>query len=166
MHCSLLLLLLITGFNSTARNKIKLDPQIKSAYLKLLEQAPEFHSALKEGNKKNLQTEINKTQEIIAQLYQKNSSLLEFHHRIHSYKLLSKLEEQLASLESQSKPNKKNIKNLFRSFFELAKVYDLSKEMKGSLFYCKKDKSFWIQSDSTAYNPINSNHINCGRMIL
>ena len=166
MQYFLLFLLLITGLSSTARNKIKLDPQVKSSYLKLLEQAPDFHSALKKGDKKNLQNEIKETQEIIAQLYQKNSSLLEFHHRIHSYKLLSKLEEQLASLESQNKPNKKNVKNLFHSFFELANVYDLSKEMTGNLFYCEKDKSLWIQSDSKAHNPINPDHISCGRTIL
>ena len=149
-----------------ARKKIQLEPQVKSSYLKLLEQASDFHSAFKKGNKQAIQDEVKETQEIIAQLYQKNSSLLEFHHRIHSYKLLSKIEEQLTSLQSQNTPDKKNVKNLFLSFFELAKVYDLSKEMKGSLFYCKKDKSLWIQSESKAHNPINSHFSSCGRTIL
>ena len=166
MRYLFLSLSLIIGLYTTAKNKITLDPQVKSSYLELLEQAPKFHSALKKQDKQALEIEIKQTQEIIAGFYQKNSPHLKFHHRIHSYKLLSKLEEQLNSLESQNKPNKKNIKNLFHSFFELANVYDLSKEMKGSLFYCDKDKSHWIQSDSTAYNPINSNHSSCGRTIL
>lgn len=166
MRQALFSLFLIMGWQAGGENKIQLDPKVKSSYLKLLEQAAEFHSALQKGDQKTLKNEIKETQEIIASLYQKNPSFLEFHHRIHSYKLLSKLEEQLAGLESQSQPNKKNIKTLFLSFFELAKVYDLDKEMKGNLFYCPKDKSLWIQSDKKAHNPINPNHINCGRTVL
>ena len=165
MKLLLILFFFIIG-SATARTKIKLDPPIKSSYLKLLEQASKFHSAFKKADKQTLHAEIKATQEIIAQFYQKNIAGLEFHHRIHSYKLLSRLEEQLESLETQSEPDKKNIKKLFSSFFELAKVYDLSETMKGSLFYCAKDKSLWIQSDSKVYNPINSNHISCGRTVL
>jgi len=147
--------------------KLDLHPEIKSSYLNLLEQAPKFHQALKLQDKKALEREIKKTQEIIARLYQKNSSHLTFHHRIHSFKLLSKLEEQLNSLENQNTPNKKNVRKLFHSFFELANVYNLNKEMKGSLFYCSKDKSHWIQqSNSKVYNPINSNDSSCGQNLL
>ena len=165
-HSFIFLLVFLNWNMATARKKIQLEPQIKSSYVKLLDQASEFHSALKKGDKKNLQNEIKEIQDLIAELYQKNFSILKFHHRIHSYKLLSSLEEQLASIESQNKPKKENIKKLFRSFFELAKVYDLSKEMKGSLFYCEKDKSLWIQSESKVHNPINSHHISCGRTVL
>jgi len=166
MRIFFLSLFIVFTSQSFARKKPELHPEVKASYLKLLEQAPKIHEALKAKDKKILQTEITKTQEIIPRLYQKNS-YLQIHHRIHSFKLLAHLEEQLNSLEAQSTPNKKNVRNLFHSFFELASVYNLNKEMKGSLFYCGKDKSHWIQSaNSKVYNPIHSRDSSCGRTIL
>ena len=151
-------------------SKSPLNPQTKASYLKLLDQAVLFHQALDQGDQKNIQKEIQKTQELLTQVYQNSLSLPAFHHRIHSYKLLSHIEEQLTGLSYSYSPNKtpdkKKVKKLFLSFFELAQVYDLNKEMKGRLFYCPKDRSLWIQSSKTASNPINNQHPSCGKIIL
>ena len=152
------------------KTKQKLNPQLKSSYLKLLDQASDFHKAIRLGNKKDIQKEIKDTQEIIAELYRKNSSLSEFHFRIHSHKLLKSIEEQLSMITHNNslKENqeKKVVKKLFNSFFELAQVYDLTKEMKAKVFYCGKDKSLWFQSDKKAQNPINPGYKNCATQVL
>ena len=152
------------------KNKTKLNPQLKSAYLKLLNQASDFHKAISLGDKKNIQTEIKETQEIIAELYRKSSFLPEFHFRIHSHKLLKSIEEQLSMITHshmlKDSNEKKAVKKLFNSFFELAQVYDLTKDMKARVFYCGKDKSLWFQTDKKAHNPINPSYKNCATQVL
>ena len=159
-------------------SKVPLNPQTKASYLQLLDQAVVFHQALDEGDQQNIQKEIKKTQDLVTQVYQNSLSLPAFHHRIHSYKLLSNIEEQLTGLSSSYSPSqnpnekpsptpdKTKVKKLFLSFFELAQVYDLNKEMKGRMFYCPKDRSLWIQSSKKASNPINSQYQSCGKIIL
>ena len=143
-----------------------MNPQTKASYLKLLDQAVDFHKALDKGDQKNIQQEIKKTKDMLAQVYQKSLSLPAFHQRIHSYKLLSSIEQQLTGLSLDQSHNKKNVKKLFLSFFELAQVYDLNKEMKGRMFYCPKDRSVWIQSSTKAKNPISPQYNSCGKIIL
>ena len=166
----LILLLLISLGAMAAKNKTKLNPELKNSYLKLLNQAGGFHKAISEGDQTALQKETKETQEIIAELYRKSSALTEFHFRIHSHKLLKSIEEQLAMINRKDllKENqeKKAAKKLFNSFFELAQVYDLTKDMKDRVFYCVKDKSLWFQTDKKAQNPINPDYKNCAAPIL
>ena len=152
------------------KNHVKLEPQIKNSYLKLLEQASGFHKAISQGDQKQIQKKIKETQEIIAKLYKQSSALSEFHFRIHSHKLLTSIEEQLAVISHSSSlketPQKKVVKKLFNSFFELAQVYDLTKDIKAKMFYCNKDKSLWFQKNKEGKNPINPNYKNCATQIL
>ena len=170
MKCFLIFILTLPFLTTAIENKQKLDPQLKSSYLKLLEQAGDFHKVINQKNKKSLQREITETQEIIATLYRQNSSLSEFHFRIHSHKILNSIEEQLSLIndETSLKENQKKriIKKLFNSFFELAKVYDLTQDMKAKMFYCHLDKSLWFQTDKTAQNPINPDYKNCATQVL
>lgn len=165
-------LLFLFHFPLFAVNKpiFQLAPQLKKSYLALLEQATDFHRVINQGDKKAIQKEIKETQEIIAKLYRQISSIPQFHHRIHSYKLLKSVEEQLSVMNFNNSLNegkdKKNIKQLFNSFFELAQVYDLKKDMKNKMFYCSKDKSLWFQEKGRAKNPISPVYKNCGRLIL
>ena len=103
------------------KNKIKFDPQLKQAYLKLLNQASDFHKAIMLKDKNQIQKEIRETQEIIAGLYITSTTMQEFHFRIHSHKLLKAIEEQLTKMSqsppieriSRKKSNKKNFSILF-----------------------------------------------------
>ena len=151
-------------------NKLELKPQLKNAYLKLLNQASDFHTAISLENKDQIQKEIKETQEIIAELYSKSASLEEFHFRIHSHKLLKAIEEQLSTMTQgpllKKHQEKKVVKKLFNSFFELAKVYDLTKDMNAKMFYCVKDRSLWFQTDKKAQNPISPDYKNCATQIL
>ena len=153
-----------------AKEQIKLTPQLKRSYLNLLNQAVDFHKVIAEEDQKAIQKEIKETQELVAKLYRQIGSLQKFHHRIHSHKLLNSIEEQLTFVKangvSGKSTRKKNIKKLFGSFFELAQVYNLTKDMKGKIFYCSQDKSLWFQKSSQAKNPINPSYKNCGRLIL
>ena len=168
----LVFFLFLFHFHLFAVNKpaFQLAPQLKKGYLALLKQATDFHKVIDQGDKKAIQEEIKETQEIIAKLYRQIASIPQFHHRIHSYKLLKSVEEQLSVLHFNSSLNKekdkKNIKRLFNSFFELAQVYDLKKDMKNKMFYCSKDKSLWFQEKGRAKNPISPDYKNCGRLIL
>ena len=163
-------LLLISFGAIVVESKNKLNPQLKNSYLKLLNQAGGFHKAISEGDQTALQKETKETQEMIAELYRKSSSLTEFHFRIHSHKLLRSMEEQLAIINRKDllKENqeKKAAQKLFNSFFEMAQVYDLTKDMKDRVFYCVKDKSLWFQTDKKAQNPINPDYKNCATQIL
>ena len=147
-----------------------LDPKLKANYLALLRQAADFHKVIATGDEKATQEEIKETQEIIAKLYKQILFIPQFHHKIHSHKLLKSIEEQLAimhfnnSLDENGK--KKNIKKLFNSFFELAQVYDLTKDMEDKILYCSRDKSLWFQKSGKAKNPITPSYKNCGRSIL
>ena len=136
----------------------------------LLEKAADFHKVIEKGDRKAIETEIKETQEIIARLYSQIFSVSQFHHRIHSHKLLKSIEEQLAVMRSKSSlgksTDKRNIKKLFNSFFELAQVYDLRKDIKDRIFYCSRDRSLWFQEKGKARNPINLDYKNCGRVIL
>ena len=168
-----LLLLFLINFPCLSlanKNKIKLNPQLKTAYLKLLDQADDFHKAISLGDKKHIQKEIKETQEIIAELYSKSASLQEFHFRIHSHKLLKTIEEQLSTMSQGSllkeHQEKKVVKKLFNSFFELAQVYDLKKDINAKVFYCGKDKSLWFQTDKKGQNPINPSYKNCAKQVL
>ena len=150
-----------------AKPALKLDSQLKKHYLVLLEQAVDFHKAVSQGSAQAIQTEIKETQEIIAKLNRQIPSVSQFHHRIHSHKLLKSIEEQLTALRRQEPlEEKRNVKKLFNSFFELAQVYDLKKDIKAKIFYCSKDKSLWFQKGGKANNPISPHYKNCGRIIL
>lgn len=155
---------------SIKKQALELAPGLKENYLALLKQATDFHEVIIDGDKNAIQREIKETQEIIAKLYRQLSSIPKFHHRIHSHKLLKSIEEQLAVMDVTNSLNKENetkdIKRLFNSFFELAQVYDLKKDMKNKIFYCSKDKSLWFQENGKAKNPVNPNYKNCGRLIL
>lgn len=147
-----------------------LDSNLKKTYMALLEQAADFHKIIETNqNKKALKEEIQETQEIIAKIYKQLSSVEQLHHKIHSHKLLRSLEEQLSLMNNDSLNEKAEIRNrkkLFNSFFELAQVYDLKKDMKNKIFYCPKDKSLWFQASGKAKNPINPQHKRCGRQLL
>ncbi|MCY4321608.1 MAG: hypothetical protein OXC37_04325 [Bdellovibrionaceae bacterium] len=166
----LLFIFLFPYLTIADKDKIKLDPELKSSYLKLLNQASDFHKALTEENNPKIQKEIKETQEIIAELYRKTSNLEEFHFRIHSYKLLESIQEKL-SMMSYNQPlkndqKKKVVKKLFNSFLELAEVYDLKKEMNAKIFYCETDRSLWFQTNNKGHNPINSSLKNCATQVL
>ncbi len=158
------------AFSEGKKTAFKLDPRLKEAYLALLEQAGDFHKALDKGSAPAIQKKIKDIQEIIAKLYKQISSVPQFHHKIHSYKLLKSIEEQMAVIHFNSRLDKrkerKNIKKLFNSFFELAQVYNLTKDIKDKVFYCSRDKSLWFQKSGLAKNPVSSSHKNCGRLIL
>ena len=153
------------------KQRLKLNPQLKESYLTLLNQAVDFHKVIAEGDQKALQAKVQEIQEIVAKLYRQIGFLPKFHHRIHSHKLLNSIEEQLSRVRvnddsSVKSAKRENIKNLFNSFFELAQVYNLTKDMEGRIFYCSQDKSLWFQKNSKAENPINSSYKNCGRLVL
>ena len=169
------LILLLTvfffpAFSAISKQTFKLSPNLRGDYLALLDQAADFHNVIAKGDTKAIQTEIKETQEIIAKLYRQILSVPQFHHRIHSHKLLKSIEVQLAVMHSNNftgqSGEKKNIKKLFNSFFELVQVYDLAKDMKDKVFYCSRDKSLWFQTSGKAKNPISLNHRNCGRPVL
>ena len=165
-----LALILFPNLTIADKTKLKLDSQLKSSYLKLLNQASDFHTAIRLGDKQHIQTEVRETQEIIAELYRKTSSLSEFHFRIHSHKLLKSIEEQLSMITHnnslEEKREKKVVQKLFNSFLELAQVYDLTKDMKAKVFYCRKDKSLWFQTNKKGENPINPSYKNCATQVL
>lgn len=170
MRLFLLFFVSFSNLTLADKSKLKLEPQLKSAYLKLLNQAGDFHKAISLGDKKQIQREVKETQEIIAELYSKSASLQEFHFRIHSHKLLKTIEEQLSTITQgpllKGQQEKKRIKHLFNSFFELAQVYDLTKDMNAKMFYCGKDKSLWFQTAKKPQNPINPDYKNCAAQIL
>ncbi len=157
-------------FAAVDKPNLKLDPALKKSYLTLLKQATDFHSAIAQEDKNAVNREIQETQEIIARLYSQISNIPHFHQRIHSYKILKSIEEQLNVMNSSNPLDKtgkkKNVKKLFNSFFELAQVYDLKRDMKDKMFYCSKDKSLWFQENKKANNPVNASLKNCGRIIL
>ena len=163
-------LFLLFPIYAADKQVFKLDPNLKEAYLTLLKQATDFHEAIARDDAQAIQREIRETQEIIAKLYRQITSIPQFHHRIHSYKLLKSVEEQLAIMKFNNsldkRKEKKHVKKLFNSFFELAQVYDLRKDMKNKMFYCSKDKSLWFQAEGKAKNPISPSYKNCGRLIL
>lgn len=169
-NLAFLLLLLYLSVLAAGGQTLKLDATLKESYLTLLGQATELHKVITQENKNAIQGEIKETQEIIAKLYKQILSVPQFHHRIHSHKLLKSIEEQLAVMHLNSsldkEKEKKNIKKLFNSFFELAQVYDLKEDIKDKVFYCSKDKSLWFQEGGKAKNPINPSYKNCGRLIL
>ena len=149
---------------------LTLDTKLKKSYTELLEKAADFHKVIEgQPDRKRLEKEIQETQEIIARIYTQLSSVVEFHHKIHSYKLLKSIEEQLTLLQNSSLNKTAEIRNrkrFFNSFFELAQVYNLKKDMKNKLFYCPKDKSLWFQESGKAKNPINPQYKYCGRQLL
>ena len=170
MRLFTLFFIIVPIMTGASKNKIQLSPQLKNSYLQLLNQASDFHNALQLGDKKTIQKEIQETQEIIVELYRKSASLSEFHLRIHSHKLLNSLEEQLSMISHnqllKGNQEKRAMKKLFNSFFELAQVYDLTKDMKAKVFYCGKDKSLWFQTDRKAQNPINPDYKKCATQVL
>ena len=167
----LILALLYWPLASGAKvSTLKLDPKLKAHYLTLLRQAGDFHKVIAKGDQRGLRAEIKETQEIIAKLYKQILSVPQFHHQIHSHKLLKSIEEQLAIMHFNNSLNesgkKKNMKKLFNSFFELAQVYNLTEDMEDKILYCSKDRSLWFQKGGKAENPISPGYKNCGRSIL
>lgn len=150
---------------------LKLQPQLKQDFVKLISKAYDFHTALEtESQKQAIQKQVAETGKLISQLYPKISSIPHPQQRLHSYKLLNSLEDRLTAMSSHplnnnSRNKQKIVKKVFSSFFELAEVYNLKKELKGNIYYCSKDKNTWFQKSGKAKNPINSNFKNCGTKI-
>ena len=173
MKISILFFLSVFPFFAVSNiqdNAFELEPQLKENFLNLLGKAKDFHKVIEKGDKKATQEEIHKTQSLIKELYPQALSLPHSQQRIHSHKLLKSMEEQLAFMKFQEKSSpenkKKHIKKLFNSFFEMAQVYNLKKDMKDQIFYCSKDKSTWFQSGNKPKNPISPHYKNCGRRVF
>ncbi len=154
------------AFSSIPKKSFQLKPQLKQNFVDLVSKAKDFHKVIQEGwDSQSLQKESVITKQIIKDLYTQVSSIPHLHQRLHSYKLLQSIEENLAVLQSQGVNNQRVIKKFFNSFFELAQVYDLKKDKVGKIFYCSQDKSTWFQSGNKPNNPINPHYKNCGQRL-
>ena len=158
------------SFGSIRQKPFHLDPPLRQDFLSLLGKAKDFHSAFERGDRQALRKEAEQTRKIIQDLHIRILSVPHFQQRIHSHRLLRSLEEQLAVIPLQKKDasrgQRRRVKKFFNSFFELAYVYDLKKEVKDQIFYCPKDKSAWFQSGGKPKNPVSPGYKNCGRRLL
>ena len=158
--------LISESFANIQRPRFELRPTLKGEFVSLASKAKDFHKIIQEGgNKESLEKESLATNQIISKLYAQVSSIPHLHQRLHSYKLLQSIEENLEVLKSQGINNKKVIKTFFTSFFEMVEVYNLKKDIVGKIFYCSKDKSTWFQVGNKPRNPINPDLKNCGKRL-
>ena len=154
------------AFSSIPKKHFQLKPQLKQDFISLISKAKDFHKVIEEGgDKKSFEKESVETERMIKGLYTQVLSIPHLHQRLHSYKLLQAIEENLAVLKSQGVDNKRVIKKFFTSFFELTEVYNLKKDIDGKVFYCNRDKSTWFQSDNKPNNPISPTYKNCGQRL-
>lgn len=156
-------------------NKINWNRPTKQNFVKLLNKAKDFHEAIKNSDApQNLQKEADATKKIIAKLYTQIPSMPHMHQKLHAYKLLQSLEENISVLAIQNKTaglsnkprSNRVIKKMFKSFFELAEVYNLKNEVKDEIFYCSLDKSIWFQKKGKAINPVSFRFKQCGKKLL
>jgi len=153
-------------FASIPKKSFHIQDTLKKDFVSLVSKAKEFHKIIKDGGDKiSFKKERLATEDIINKLYPQVLSMPHLHQRLHSYKLLQAIEENLAILQSQGMHNKKVIKKLFKFFFEITQVYDLKPSVVGHIFYCSKDKSTWFQSGPKPINPINPQFKNCGNRL-
>ena len=135
----------------------------------LLNKASDLHQSFQKKNQKEMEKQLNQTQKIIKKLYGKILNIEHLQQRDHASRLLKKMEDQLEVIQfrdaSYKRIEKTHKQKLFRSFIELAQVYNLKEFTKEQAFFCSVDRSTWIQSSSQPQNPITPHLKNCGKRI-
>ena len=140
-----------------ATNPTEVGPDLKKQLNAILKSTDALHSALFSGDELQIDSAIEKTLRVIG------STLLVSKKELHLTRILEAASSQL--LVTRLKPvNKKHkhLKEVFRQIIQITRSY---KTEKYRIFFCKKDKSVWLQKSWAAKNPFMPEGTKCGVLV-
>jgi len=165
-YLCLIAIFFIPHFSSAMKKQVfPLKNELKMPIIALLDEAVDLHQAIyfkKEDQVRLALSKIIKQIKMIEDSYQ----LLPYHQQSYIYKLLQDLKPTLENIKSSSMKNRAEyINTINRTVSHLSHIYGL--KQKYAVFFCRKDRSTWIQSKSQKHNkkPLHLEHSSCGNII-
>lgn len=145
-----------------SKNRISLNPVVSEELSKLLDSTKELHQYLFEKKEPQVKSQLNQ----ITSRVQKAMTVakVEDQKGTHLNKILSTISKELNLAQSVSGEDRvRFLQNAYRQLVMLYQSYDIEK--KYSVYFCKSDRSVWIQeAKSKPKNPFDPDS-NCGKKV-
>ena len=144
------------------RGKISVDSEVKTKLNQILKAANELHSACFSQNEPLVETKLKS---LLTEIGYAQKSLKRTHFKkTHIIKMLEATKGSIQVTQMNNGKTRMNgLKDTFKNIVQMSKVYSLDKYR---TFFCRKDKSIWIQKSWKAKNPIHPvKFTNCGQLV-
>lgn len=140
----------------------KLPEDIKKTVLQIVESGVSLHIA-------RVESKVEKEKAVITQIESEIGDLLpklsrsDFRYS-HLRKVLMTLNDSIEMYQEGGKRPRRHLQNFFKELVEMSKLYKVARY---PVFFCSKDKSYWIQkSYRKGRNPVNPEKLlRCGRKV-
>lgn len=155
------IVLVVHFFCYGAKNKIPLNPIVSGELSQLFDFTQQLHSTLFE--KKELQVK-GQIQQLSVRL-QKVMTIAKVEEQKgpHLNRILLAIDKELNLAQGVSGEDRiRFLQNAYRQFVMLYQSYEVDKKL--NVFFCKSDRSVWLQGDSKPKNPFQPDS-NCGRKV-
>jgi hypothetical protein len=162
MKIVVLSMLLVATIVSGSKNRISLNPVVSEELSKLLDSTKELHQYLFEKKEPQVKSQLNQ----LTTRVQKAMTVakVEDQKGAHLNKILTAINKELNLAQSVSGEERvRFLQNAYRQIVMLYQSYDIEK--KYSVYFCKLDRSVWIQeAKSKPKNPFDPDS-NCGKKV-
>lgn len=145
----------------SAKKRIALNDTVEKRLISVLEASESLGSTMFSRKELKVQTQIEQLRGQIkkAQVTVKTEGM----DGQHINRILQTIDQDLSlAKSSQGDVKTKSLQNAFRQIVMLYQSYQIEAPFK--VFFCKKDRSVWIQKDKKPQNPFEQDS-GCGRLI-
>lgn len=152
------------NFSVFASNKkFKISNKLNSEVQEIITLAAELHQFRVKKNEEEA-TKVAKTLAAELSHAKEITTKVEDLQDVHIAKILDSAYASLKiyNTNPKSKDAVGGLKGFFKEMVQITQVLEVKKYR---LFFCPIDRSLWLQKDSKAKNPVNLNHVNCGKPV-
>ncbi len=148
----------LLSFEGHASKRIVLESNVSKKLIQLIRSASELHSSLVDGNEAKI------TENLLRLNVEVSSHRREFakdrmSHR-HLDRVLESIEDSIVVARTTYLDRNQALKKMYHQITNLPRMYRLNARFK--IFFCRGDKSTWVQSSWKPKNPLSKTYFNCG----
>lgn len=156
-----LLCVLFCGIGLAAKSKISLNPIVSSELSQLLDSTNLLHQYLFEKKEPQVKSQINQINSRVQKIMA--VAKVEEQKGPHLNRILMTIQKEFNLAQSVSGEDRvRFLQNAYRQLVTLYQSYEVDKKF--AVFFCKTDRSVWLQNDSKPKNPFQPDS-NCGRKV-
>lgn len=153
-----------TSLEARSRNpKIELGNQVTHKLDQVLLTANDLRKAIVEKQDALVITKIRELSQILAEAH--DTPDVNSENKAHLNRILKEAKSSLERFQTRSGNEKReHLQETFRQIVLIGQTYKVSQQFK--YFFCKSDRSVWLQKESKPLNPINPDkYLNCGMQV-
>lgn len=143
---------------SHAADRIRLESNLSKKLIHLIRLASDLHSSLVDGNEAKIMEDLLRLN-FEVQTHRREFIKDKVSHR-HLDRVLESIEESILVARTTYLDRTRALKKMYRQITNLPRTYSLNTKFK--IFFCKRDKSTWVQSSWKPKNPLSRTYFNCG----